>query len=411
MAMQNSDAPGTEGWWQQIASQGTPIVIKRSDGSLAATFYWRDPEGSEQTSPWQYIWLNITGITDHHQTEAPLSLQRITGTDVWYATLTLPANWRGSYCFLPDSTVAPQHAQLTLTTRRDWWQGKIQHCIPDALNPLRSWQSAKGHWTSPLHMPSAPAQDEWRETDNGTLSLNTPVCRFEWASTQLNNRRQIAFFSTREHPNIDHPLVIILDGEFWLTGMPIMPVLYDLTAQGQLPEAVYVFIDSVNNSLRSAELPCNEAFWMSVKEELLPQLRSKIAFSQQATKTVLVGQSFGGLSALYAALRWPERFACVLSQSASLWWPERDVSQNSKQRAIAELLLQSQTAHYPLSVALDAGRYENIILQSHRQLMPVLDSRIDTLRYREVEGGHDALCWRGGIISGLKWLWSSEKVT
>ncbi len=46
-------------------------------------------------------------------------------------------------------------------------------------------------------------------------------------------------------------------------------------------------------------------------------------FSDRADHAVVAGQSFGGLSALYVGLHWPERFGCVLSQSGSYWWPHR----------------------------------------------------------------------------------------
>ena len=61
----------------------------------------------------------------------------------------------------------------------------------------------------------------------------------------------------------------------------------------------------------------------AVQQELLPLVKAIAPFSDRADRTVVAGQSFGGLSALYAGLHWPERFGCVLSQSGSYWWPHR----------------------------------------------------------------------------------------
>ncbi|MEV0630433.1 alpha/beta hydrolase-fold protein [Nonomuraea wenchangensis] len=36
---------------------------------------------------------------------------------------------------------------------------------------------------------------------------------------------------------------------------------------------------------------------------------------------MIAGQSFGGLAAVHAAHRRPDRFAAALSQSGSFWWP------------------------------------------------------------------------------------------
>lgn len=51
-------------------------------------------------------------------------------------------------------------------------------------------------------------------------------------------------------------------------------------------------------------------------------------FSDRADHTVVAGQSFGGLSSLYAGLNWPQRFGCILSQSGSYWWPHRGAQQD-----------------------------------------------------------------------------------
>ncbi|MCM4299275.1 alpha/beta hydrolase-fold protein, partial [Escherichia coli] len=93
------------------------------------------------------------------------------------------------------------------------------------------------------------------------------------------------------------------------------PVLTSLTHRQQLPPAVYVLIDAIDTTHRAHELPCNADFWLAVQQELLPLVKAIAPFSDRADRTMVAGQSFGGLSALYAGLHWPERFGCVLSQS------------------------------------------------------------------------------------------------
>ena len=48
---------------------------------------------------------------------------------------------------------------------------------------------------------------------------------------------------------------------------------------------------------------------------------ARVAFSERADRTVVAGQSYGGLAAMYAGLHWPARFGRILSQSGSFWWP------------------------------------------------------------------------------------------
>lgn len=83
---------------------------------------------------------------------------------------------------------------------------------------------------------------------------------------------------------------------------------------------MYVLIDAIDTTHRAHELPCNADFWLAVQQELLPLVKDIAPFSDRADRTVVAGQSFGGLSALYAGLHWPERFGCVLSQSGSYWY-------------------------------------------------------------------------------------------
>ena len=394
---------GTEAWWQSVAQQGTPFIAREKGENALVTFLWRDPDGDEFHSAIRNVWLNIIGITDHHRGGLPHSLKRIAGTDVWQTTLSLSQGWRGSYSLMPDTADELPAEPLSMLSLRQWWQRKFPLAQPDRYNPLPGWQSGRGHWVSPLHMPAAPAQPEWQTEDNRPEPLN-----FSWESALLGNTRDVAILATGEENPLHRPLVILLDGKFWLRSQPVAAPLTTLTHSGDLTEAVYVFIDSVDNSLRAAELPCNPLFWQAIQQELLPELRRKIAFSGQAKNTVVVGQSFGGLAAVYAVLNWPERFGCALSQSGSFWWPHRDHQAKQATGLLIQQVVKGIAGMPGQRIALDAGWHEKIILDSNRQLYPLLvDAGLD-VRFREIDGGHDALCWRGGITNGLKWLWSDS---
>ena len=112
------------------------------------------------------------------------------------------------------------------------------------------------------------------------------------------------------------------------------------------------------------------------------------------------GQSFGGLAALYAALHWPERFGCALSQSGSFWWPQRGAPGR-----LFEALASGRGSTHPLRLFIEAGLREPAILEASRALVPRLREQGHVLDYREIDGGHDALWWRGGLLDGLVQLW------
>ncbi|MQK38814.1 DUF3327 domain-containing protein, partial [Escherichia coli] len=68
---------GSESWWQ---SKHGPEWQRLNDEMFEVTFWWRDPQGSEEYSTIKRVWVYITGVTDHHQNSQPQSMQRIAGT-------------------------------------------------------------------------------------------------------------------------------------------------------------------------------------------------------------------------------------------------------------------------------------------------------------------------------------------
>ena len=391
---------GSDAWWE--SKQG-PEWVKSTPEEYSVTFWWRDPAGTEATSNVRRVWIYITGVTDHHQKALPQSLERIAGTDVWYWKTRLEAGWRGSYCLIPSENNDDFPAEVFNTTPpdryalREGWRRLLSHAIADPLNP-QSWRGGRGHPVSALEMPGAPLQPGWRDSET---PFNEPQ-RLQWRSQRLNNTRTVWVYTTGDSDPTQRPLAILLDGQFWAKSMPVWPALASLTRAGQLPEAVYVLIDVIDNAHRSAELPCNATFWEAVQEELLPQVRALAPFSDRPDRTVVAGQSFGGLASLYAGLHWPQRFGCVLSQSGSYWWPHRGGEQDG---ILIEHLKNGELQPHGLRIVLEAGVREPVIFRANQALFSLLQRTQQSVFWRQVDGGHDALCWRGGLTSGLITLW------
>lgn len=388
---------GSEAWWQ---SKNGPEWT-REKGHYRVTFWWRDPAGTQKTSPLKRVWLYITGVTDHHQNARPQSLERIPDTDVWQWQGAFTPQWRGSYCFIPsvnddDFAAAVFHGeQPDRLALREGWRKLLPAAMADPLNP-QSWRGGRGHPVSALEMPEAPVQPGW---NTPATPGNAPVC-FEWESVRLNNRRRVWVFTTGED-SPERPLAVLLDGQFWAESMPVWSPLTALTNAGKLPPAVYVLIDVIDMAHRNHELPCNPDFWQAVQEELLPRVNSRTPFSDRADRTVVAGQSFGGLSSLYAGLNWPERFGCVLSQSGSYWWPHRGGQQDG---LLIEQLKAGDLTARGLRIVLEAGRNEPLIFRANQAIYAELHPQQPVI-WRQVDGGHDALCWRGGLTQGLMTLW------
>ncbi|MRS20285.1 enterochelin esterase [Enterobacteriaceae bacterium RIT692] len=399
-----NDVTGSDAWWQAQQSQGIPRIELADDGQCQVTFFWRDPQGDETQSSTQRVWINITGVTDHHQRRPPQSLMRVSGTNVWYWQTSLPANWRGSYCLMPDEQATDFTGVAEMSTLRNWWRDKFPTAQADPLNPLRGWSGGRGMGVSPLHLPHAPNQQLWQAVDHGTAPA-VELQQQQWDSALLGNSRKVWIYTTGEANPAQRPLAILLDGQFWAHSMPIAGPLQQLTDAGSLPPAVYLFIDIIDSEHRSRELPCNAQFWQAMQQELLPQIAQSTPYRQQADSTIVAGQSFGGLASVFAALHWPETFGNALSLSGSFWWPERGNPHGWLLQALDSGLAPRQ----PLRFWLEAGKREGLILQANQQLQQQLSAAGYQVNYQPVEGGHDALCWRGGLLNGLQALWSKPE--
>jgi enterochelin esterase family protein len=119
------------------------------------------------------------------------------------------------------------------------------------------------------------------------------------------------------------------------------------------------------------------------------------------------GVSYGGLCAVYTAMRHPETFHNVLSQSGSFWYFPHGESVDGSYEADRGVLMRQLAGapRLPLRFFLDAGRLEALgpwdLLSHNRHMRDVLVARGYPVTYVEFDGGHDYVQWRGLFADGL----------
>ncbi|CNL33939.1 enterochelin esterase [Yersinia aldovae] len=408
---------GHEQWWQQIAQWGTPLMEPMGTGKVKLTFLWRDRQGKACDSVYSRVYIDVNGVTDHHSIN-PETLQRLGQSDIWYWQTEVESDFRGSYSFIPATAEnclrlrlgSPQEQYLA---QRNWWISLMGLAESDPLNHTAAHHSYRGMPLSAIHLADALPQPAWQSADSGKPLPTDPrrLQLIRWNSLLLGNSRNVWIYHTAGTEDLaNRPLVILLDGQYWAQHQPVLGVLDNETAAGKLPASVYVLIDIIDQSHRSEELPCNQDFWQALQTELLVQVSDLQPFTDQASRTVVAGQSFGGLASLYAGLHWPQRFGCVLSQSGSFWWPDVDnfkaltAGTAERQGWLTEQVYQGLGAAHPLHIFMEAGRREDVIYQVNQAMSQALHHSEHRLHYRVYAGGHDSLCWRGGLIDGLACL-------
>ncbi|MFI6481125.1 alpha/beta hydrolase-fold protein [Nonomuraea sp. NPDC050663] len=353
---------GDELFWARVRRGGTPLVEELGDGTCAVTFLWRGDEAPA-------LAVNRLG-------EA--TMERVPGTDVWHATYRLDADHRASYRLGTGEAARGGGAR----------GGPFGGLGPDPLNARR----LPGRWGGPeasvFALPLAPAE-RWPRREGvarGTLVHHDGV-RVYLPATDLTGLL---------------PVLVLLDGDMWLGGLGFHHTLDTMIAEGALPAMAVLAPEAADNAARWRDLTADDAYLSYLADDLLG--RSRWPITSDPARTVVAGQSLGGLTALYAGLRRPDRFGRVVAQSPSLWWrpgmahtvpkaPVDGVPWMVEQYAAAK--------RGPVAVHLDVGSHEGPMVGYSRELRDVLRARGSTVSFNEFTGGHDYACWRVALADAL----------
>lgn len=386
--LETGNGAALEKFWDEIAKRGTPLVepALNSDDYCLVTFLWRgkkDVKGAQL----------ISDLTESLQELRPLIQLR--DTDVWYRTIRLHNNARFGYGFAVAVEEQTESQYLPFEPK------------PDPFNPRRI--APREFFPSLCELPGAPAQP-WiiRQAD-------VPAGRVEWKtfkSEVLKNERAIGIYTPPNYQTAGKPcgLLVAFDGEAYTTTVPTPVILDNLLAKKLLPPLVAVFIANTKPSRRTGELSCNVDFANFLAKELIPWVRRNYRVTTDPNQTIIAGSSLGGLAASFAALRHPTVFGNVLSQSGVYLWKPK--SENSEDWEESEWLTKQfvTSPKLPVRFYLEAGLLESVwvpglgavsLLAANRHLRDVLLAKGYTVHYREYNGGHDYINWRGTLADGL----------
>jgi len=374
-------APGsaTDEWWSSVGDG--PLCEPDPDDPAyrIVTFLWRDRHGTGAGT--RAVLVSINKVTDRYD-PASGRLDRITGTDVWAASWRLRADWRGSYRMAADDG-DPLPAD-------GYWSALAARGGPDPRNPVRlpaRW--GDGGELSVGALPDAPAESWWHRRPGVPAGRLT---RYD------HDGRPVFVYTPPGHRagSGPYPVLVLLDGEMWGERLPVTATLDNLIADGRVPPLVAVLPSAVDLPTRRRELACSDAFVAWLSRTLLPWAARRFGATDDPARTVVAGQSLGGLTAAYAGFRAPDRFGAAICQSGSFWWPSGTPYDTG-----ASWLTRQYATHprRPIRLYLSAGVLER---PTHvRHLRDVLDARGYDATYTEYFGGHDYAWWRGDLGTAL----------
>lgn len=382
-------------FWQDVEKAGTPLVEPADDPDFRlVTFLWRAGPKDNLT--------NVILLPGPNGVEpARNRLERLRDTDLWFRTFRLKADARLGYSFSTNDPLTPVDEGDPKARAERFANVRL-----DPFNPNR--------WTvllrtvSVLELPSAPPATL---TKARTGLKGGTVVETKLTSESLKQDRP---FQVYLPPGYDskagnYPLLVVFDGLLYTSSVPGPTILDNLITDHKIPPTVAVFIPSTD---RTKDLSCNDFFADFLAKELVPHVREKYGAGTDPARTVTLGSSLGGLTAAFAALRYPAVFGGVFSQSGSFWWkPDADPEPEWLARQMADA--PKRPVRYYLEVGLmeqgptpDGGPS---MVTVNRHLRDVLKARGFEAEYREFNGGHDYLNWRVSFADGVTALLAERR--
>lgn len=374
-------------FWREVESEGAPLVepVEGDDENLLVTFLRRDGAAEKFVAVFPLARVN----------PLPHLFAHMGGTDLWYRSYRLRRDARFEYLVSAQDSLAPYAAREPSGTG-----GWLEDLCPDPLNPRRfiepvDEESPGGgqYVSSILELPGAPPQPFVAERPNvkkGRVEL------LRYGAGASDQGRRVWVYTPPGYRPAGRPyrLLVLFDGWQYTHTIPVPTILDNMIADGRLPPTVAVMIDRQD---RVKELYLNPSFADFVAGELMTWVRGRYSVTRSPREAVVGGLSLGGVAAAYTAMRHPEVFGGVLSQSGAYQYRHED----------PEGLIRrfTKSARLPIRFYLEAGLLEvnetPSLLHTNRHLRDVLEAKGYEVTYSEFNGRHDAVCWRGSLSQGL----------
>lgn len=375
-----------ERFYDNLCAKGTPLVENAPNGQALVTWVW----------------------FASHQNEIPIVISELVGSDncmenlpetnLWYKSIPAPKNLRTLYGFVTD--VNAVHTPFE------------EKYSPDPFNknvytyPEGTYSETQKIDFSILELPDAPQQPWVKRRDNMPRGK---VAKYSFASETLENTRDIWIYTPSNYipsGKKKYPLLIVFDGEAYMEVVSTRRILDNMIADKVIPPLIAVFVGSIDIETRCKELPCYDPFIETIVKEMIPWIKDEYTISLKPTDIIAAGSSYGGLAAIYAAIKYPEIIGNVLSMSGAFWWHPEDSPKTSW--IITKM---EKSPPLPIKLYLDAGTLEDdarqgspSILTTNRQMSEVLQKKGYTFRYVEFGGAHEYISWQGNLSSGLIFL-------
>lgn len=316
-----------------------------------------------------------------YKTDLPLTGTQLTGTDLWMAKASFPADARLDYKILLSDT--------------DW--------ILDPANPHQQWSGVGGGSpNSELRMP------EWKPDPIMQPIPGAPAGALErdilLTSKVLGYQVMYSlYYPPNYKPSERYAVAYFTDGYEYLHPKlgNLEVILNNLINQNKIRPLLVVLVDhrepvNRSNNRRMMELAMNAKYLSFFTDELIPQVESKLRISTNRNKRAIIGTSMGGLTAAYFAFTRPDIFGMAGIQSPAFWFKP------------AIYTLCEQADEPPVKIFLTTGTI-NDAREGAQKMKELFEKNTCTYQYTETSQGHSWGNWRDTIDDILVYFFPPEK--
>ena len=415
---ESRDAAALDNFWREVKERGAPLVepISGDAKHVLVTFLWRGGNETRNVVAFSAFTTGHPCCSSYSADQlAQGEMKRLLGTDVWFKTIRLPYDVRFTYYLSPNDSLVPDPQR----TDKDWATQQ-----PDPLNPHQFTLSHDHLFVaSVVELPGAPPFpwfDERPDVPKGRTEEH------DLSSKALGDERHFWVYTPPGYTagGEAYDLLVLIDGSAYAHMLHGLTILDNLLAAGKIRPVIAVMLDPID---RAVELGCYETFNDFLVRELIPWAREHYHITSNPDRIIIGGQSLGGLAAAFAALRHPEVFGNVLSQSGGFSWdpqapcglegcdapPKVDEQDLQFEWIIRQF---AASPKLPIRFSLTVGRFEwqhkypNMPspLQSNRHMRDVLSAKGYTLAYKELPAGDELFSVAVALPDSLSFLLNKD---
>jgi enterochelin esterase family protein len=345
---------------ERAEHEGTPLI----DGETV-TFVWRGEQAPQLIGDFNN-WGWGPG--------KPLDLIQV-APGVWAQTVTLPLDAYVEYTFVQGS-----------------------ERVRDPLNP-QTISNGVGALNQFFRMPDSvatPLVRQRRGIPQGTVSQHVVDGNF----LIVGGKRTVYLYQPPTTEPV--PLLVVFDGQDYYKRARLPQIVENLLAEGSIRPLALAMVEH-GRQARIVEYMCSDSTVAFLLRHVLPLARQQLNLldiNDHPGAYGVLGASMGGLISLYTAMRVPEVFGRVLSQSGTFGFTDLE-----HDAVIFDLINNSPTK--PVKIWMDVGQFE-WLLTANRRMHEALQEHGYAITYREYPGEHNYTSWRDDLAYGLEALFAPE---